>query len=210
MTFKKEHIVIIALAIFYTVGIVGLTMDAYRAQFLELTPFNLLLTLGLLTWGNGDYSKNYFLSFSIVFLIGFWIEVAGVHSGVLFGSYAYGNPLGTKFLDVPLTIGINWFLLAYSTKAIADYFSKNKWLQAFMAALLMVALDVLIEPVAVALDFWQWENAIIPTQNFLMWFVTAFIIQLILQKTAKSINLSVAFSVFIVQVFFFGLLNLLL
>jgi putative membrane protein len=210
MNLKKEHIVLIALVIFYTVGVVGLSLAEYREQFLQLTPFNLLLTFGLLTWGNGDYSNRYILSFVIVFLIGFWVEVAGVHSGALFGTYAYGNPLGVKFLEVPLTIGINWFLLAYSTKAISEYFSKNKWLQPFMAALLMVALDVLIEPVAVALDFWQWENDVIPLQNFVMWFATAYVIQLILQKTAKPINLMVAFGVFIVQVFFFGLLNLLL
>jgi uncharacterized membrane protein len=55
-----------------------------------------------------------------------------------------------------------------------------------MAALLMVALDVLIEPVAVALDFWQWENAVIPIQNFVMWFANGFYYSTNSSKNCKA------------------------
>lgn len=210
MSLKKEHIASLALLIFYTVGIVGLLLEEYRELFLSLTPFNLLLTLGLFSWANQDFSKRFGLSFLVVFLIGFGVEVVGVATGSLFGSYYYGDSLGIKFLDVPLIIGVNWFLLAYSTKGISDKLSENIFVKSLIASALMVGLDVLIEPVAIQLDFWHWENDIIPLQNFVMWFVTAFVIQLILNKLANRINIFIAISVYIVQVLFFGLLNLML
>ena len=77
--------------------------------------------------------------------------------------------------------------------------------------MLMVGLDFLIEPVAISLDFWSWEYDIIPLQNYIGWFVIAFILQLIflnvLDKAEKNI---VAVSLFGWQIMFFGVLNLFL
>jgi putative membrane protein len=38
----------------------------------------------------------------------------GVHTGILFGNYKYGNALGLKLNDVPILIGINWFIVVYA------------------------------------------------------------------------------------------------
>ena len=81
-------------------------------NFLSLTPFNPLLTLGIFLWANRDLSKSLILSFIISFLIVFGVEVTGVHIGKLFGYYQYRTALSLKLFEVPLIIGINWFLLA--------------------------------------------------------------------------------------------------
>lgn len=210
MAISRHTILIVLLVIFYTVGIAGLTWDDYQALFLGLTPLNLLLTLGLLKWADRDYGKRAVLAFVIVFLIGFWVEVAGVHTGVLFGEYNYGAPLGWKWLDVPLLIGVNWFLLGYGAAATAAYLVKNQWLKITLAAALMVALDVLIEPVAVQLDFWQWAGGNIPLKNYLMWFVTAWIVQLAFNLVGNRIDRKAGLYVFLIQVYFFALLNALI
>ncbi len=210
MSLNKNYIAIALLAIFYLVGIFGLSNPQWQPLFLSLTPFNLLLTLGVFFWANESLNKNLILSFIITFIIGYGVEVAGVHTGVLFGIYHYGSALGIKLLDVPLLIGVNWFLLAISSRGIVEKISKNRYVQIVLAPLLMVFLDILIEPVAIQLDFWSWENNVIPLQNFAMWFITAIVIQYILNKLKPTLNIVICLGVYITQLVFFGILNLIL
>lgn len=210
MSLNKNYIAIALLAIFYLVGIFGLSNPDWQSLFLSLTPFNLLITLGVFFWANEWLNKNLILSFIITFIIGYGVEVAGVHSGVLFGIYHYGSALGIKLLDVPLLIGVNWFLLAIASRGIVEKISTNSYVQIILSALMMVFLDMLIEPVAIQLDFWSWENNVIPLQNFAMWFITAIVIQYILYKLKPTLNTVICLGVFITQLVFFGILNLIL
>jgi putative membrane protein len=192
------------LFIFYTVGIVGLSIPQARELLLQLTPFNLLLTLGLLLWMiRQNPLKQWLSALLIVFLIGFTVEVAGVHTGILFGEYRYGTPLGLKLWDVPLMIGVNWFLLAYASAGIAAYFTNNTWVRVIVASVLMVALDLAIEPVAIELDFWQWAGDEIPLQNYLMWFVTALVVQFTIKLTHLPVDKKTGAIVYAIQVYFF-------
>jgi putative membrane protein len=207
---KKIHIASLLLLIFYTVGVFGILMPEVFEDFLSYTPFNLILTTVLLIWANGNFSIKLIVLFASVFLIGFGVEVLGVKSGVLFGSYQYGETLGMKLFEVPLTIGLNWFILAFSTAAIGSSIFKNKLLRALFAASLMTGLDVFIEPVAVQLDFWSWDGGEIPFQNFAMWFIVAFAIQLVVNFLKPKLEPKIAYVVFGVQVVFFLILNLFL
>ncbi len=75
---SKLNIATALLAIFHLVGVVGLSSPALREIFQALTPFNLLLSIGLLFWLHRDFSKQ-FLAFALItYLIGYWIEVADV------------------------------------------------------------------------------------------------------------------------------------
>lgn len=208
MSFKRAHIALIVLSIFYTVGIAGMLLPEYQQDFLALTPLNLLLTLGILIWANRDFSLPFWVTFAIVFCIGFGAEVAGVHTGLLFGNYGYGAPLGPQVFAVPLTIGVNWFILSYASRGISNQLIPNKIAQAAVAALLMTLLDFLIEPVAIYLDFWHWENNVVPIQNYIAWFTIAFAIQLLIGRMKIEINKQVAIIVFAVQLVFFVALNL--
>ena len=75
----------------------------------------------------------------------------------------------------------------------------------------MVGLDFFIEPIAISLDFWSWKYDTIPLQNYLGWFLIAFLLQLIFlsvfNKAEKNI---VAIVLFGWQIIFFGVLNLFL
>ena len=205
MSWTKVNLIIIILFIIHLVGGVALSIDSVKSIFLLLTPFNLALTFGLLIWGNDDFSINFFKIISVLFLIGFFIEVIGVYSGLLFGEYHYGKTLGFQFLGVPLIIGVNWVLLVMSSFAVSSYFFSNSIFKVVLSSIIMVLLDLMIEPVAIRLDFWHWQAEVIPLQNYLMWFLVALLMNWILTFNKFKFNMKLGFGLLISQVLFFTL-----
>ena len=196
--------------LFYFFGLLGMALPEYRDFFLPLTPLNLLLTLVVFYKMNNNFSGKFLILSAIIFLIGFSVEAVGVATGVLFGNYEYGAPLGFKIFETPLMIGVNWLFLALSTYGIVQYFTKKAILLILIPPLLMTGLDVLVEPIAIKLDFWSWENDIIPIQNYVMWFVTSSVIHSVVYFFKPTINAKISFVILIVQVLFFGVLNFVL
>ena len=76
-------------------------------------------------------------------------------------------------------IGVNWFLLAYSTALWAKRWSSIPFFQMIIGATLMVGLDLFIEPLSARLGFWAWENNNIPLENYIAWFMVSFLIHFI-------------------------------
>jgi putative membrane protein len=143
-----------------------------------------------------------------VILAGFLVEVFGVKTGILFGHYQYDRALGWKWFDVPLLIGVNWFILTFSSGMIASLLKINRFSKAVVAATLMVAMDFVLEPVAMDYDFWSWDGNSVPLRNYISWFVISLIFQGLFQGLRlKQIN---RFSIilFIVQLIFFTTLSL--
>ena len=183
ITIKYRKITFIVILLMYFAGTVGLLIPYTQPYFKLAAPLNLWISLILLLLFHQDFNKSFILTAIFIFLAGFFVEVAGVHTGMIFGKYWYGQTLGTKFLDVPLVIGANWLLLVYcSSVSVKVVFSNVKhksfftsiFIQSITASMLMVGLDYLIEPVAISLDFWHWQSGIIPTQNFQTWFLLSF------------------------------------
>lgn len=210
MTLMKQNIIPLILFIFYTVGIVGISIPSLRELTVSLTPMNLLLTAGLFFWGIGRKDFKIFFAAFLAFILGYIVEVAGVATGVLFGEYNYGSPLGWKLFDVPLMIGVNWFLLSFASLGIAGKVFENKILKVIISATLMVLLDVLIEPVAINLDFWTWAEVDVPFQNYVMWFFAALVINTGVLWFVRNIDFKTSLYIFGAQIYFFTLLNLLL
>ncbi len=207
---SKKNIIPILLLAFYTIGIIGLTVPELSSDFLDLTPMNLLLTAFLLIWGLGVYNVRLLLAIGLATTFGYLIEVAGVTSGILFGEYQYGKPLGWKMFDVPLIIGVNWLILSFSSLGLIGRFIANSVIKNIVASLLMVMLDVLIEPVAIQLNFWNWKEIDVPLQNYIMWFFSAFTINAIVTALLKEIEFKTSAFIFGAQVYFFTILNLIL
>jgi putative membrane protein len=198
------------LILFYFFGLLGISFVQYRDFFLPLTPFNLVLTLVVFYKINQDYSNKFLILSFLIFLIGFSVEVIGVTTGVLFGSYAYGNYFGIKIFETPIMIGVNWLFLALSTHGVTQYFTKKALWLILIPSLLMTSLDFLVEPIAMKLDFWNWKNEIIPLQNYLMWFITSIFIHGLIYFFRPKINAKVSFVIIVSQLIFFGVLNLVL
>ena len=194
------------LLLFYFFGTLGISLPEFKHFFLPLTPLNLLLTLFVFYKVNNDFSKRFLILSLIIFLIGYSVEAIGVATGVLFGSYSYGDLFGFKVFETPLLIGVNWLFLSLSTHGVVQNFTKNALSLIVISAMIMTALDFFIEPVAMKLGFWGWENNVIPFQNYLMWFVTSAIIHGIIYLFHPKINAKVSFAIVIAQFIFFGVL----
>ena len=65
----------------------------------------------------------------------------------------------------------------------------NKWLVIIFSSLLMVLIDLYIEPVAPLLDFWEFNENIVPFSNYRDWFMVALIIQFILSFRNAQVNM---------------------
>ena len=192
----------------YFSGLIGISLAESQNLFLPLTPFNLLLTLIVFYKVNKDFSTRFLFLSCLIFLIGFCVEAIGVATGVLFGSYAYGNLFGFKVFETPVIIGVNWLFLALSAYGVVQYFSKKAFYLILFPPLIMTALDFLVEPVAMELGFWHWKNDIIPFQNYLMWFATSLIIHGLIYFFRPKIDSKISFIVLAIQILFFGILNI--
>jgi uncharacterized membrane protein len=199
------------LIIIYIVGICGIAFTNSNQQllFLQLTPLNLIVTIGFTLLFHPSWSKKFILSGLMVLLFGFFVEVIGVKTGWIFGNYWYGTTLGLQLIEVPVLIGVNWFLLVYIISAVFNK-TKNIFLFAGIAAAVMTLLDVFIEPVAIKLDFWQWQNNVIPLQNYIAWYLISFLLFLFFRKVNGAIRNRIAIIVLAIQFLFFAILNLLL
>lgn len=204
----KQVLLIGLLIIFYTVGVVGLSIEEYRSNFLSLSFFNLALSFTLLLMGRNLQSLHLYVFIFFAFAVGVGVELIGVHTGYLFGDYAYGQSLGVKFYDVPIIIGINWGMLVIISASVAQRFQMNKYLQAVVASLFMLLLDVLIEPVAVESDYWTWEGDVIPLFNFVCWFGVALLLQFVYFGLNLAEKNKVATALYCIQFMFFLILNI--
>ncbi len=81
------------------------------------------------------------------------------------------------------------------------------FLYPLVAAILTALYDVSIEPVAIALDYWQWGGGEIPLQNYLAWAIIAFLISLPLYVFRIRFRSPVLLVYFWAQLFFFVVLN---
>lgn len=203
----KTSILIAVLIIFYLVGITGLSLEAHREDFLELTFMNLALSFTILLLGITNHTKRFYAFAFFAFSVGMTVEWIGVHTGLLFGDYFYGENLGFKIVEVPFIIGINWLMLTIISASVVQY-TKFHWLiKSVLAALLMLVLDLLIEPVAITSDYWTW-NGEIPISNFVTWFFIAFVLQWVYFKFKLAEKNKVAVSLYFLQFLFFLTLNL--
>lgn len=210
---------VLLLASVYLAGIWGLnhpSADAWIERwtffksFTHLTPINLFITATLLYVFQPDKNDNFITFMAIVTIGGYLVELLGVHTGAIFGQYQYGDVLGGKWWDVPPLIGINWWILQYSACQITYRWTSSKWIQLLLPALILVMMDILIEPVAMAKGFWMWHDHQVPLQNYVAWFVVSLIFSIAYHQLGAFSYNFMAFPVLMAQILFFGITNLLL
>lgn len=195
------------LVIFYLVGIAGFINPSTRQFFSRLTPLALMLSAGFLIWFHRPkFTLKMGGIFAFIFIFSFLVEAIGVKTGLIFGEYIYGKGLGIKVLETPLMIGLNWLMLVYCTKIIAESIFASKTLSLFFAPLLMVIYDLVLEQAAPLLGMWSWAGGKIPLQNYISWFLLAFLFHLLLQKTRIKFSNQLAAPVFVIQFMFFVIL----
>lgn len=207
---RQEILLISLLAIVYTVGVFVLGLEL-NPDFILLTPANLLFSAGILIASHQTRNRSFFLFMVVAALAGFGVEVLGVNYGFLFGNYVYGPVLGYKLWATPLLIGVNWFMLIYATGVTVNWCFLNAswWVKAGIAAVLMLLLDFLIEPVAIYYNFWQWEGEVIPLSNYTGWYLVSYLLLVCFYVLLGQVINKAGTALLILQFLFFGILNML-
>ncbi|MCD8742547.1 carotenoid biosynthesis protein [Mucilaginibacter roseus] len=206
---KKSSVLIFIIVLFHAVGYVGFALPATRNLFEDIVPFHLLLMLGIIVLSHREVDNRFWSFYLIIYFAGYVAEWIGVHTGALFGYYAYGSTLGVKVLNIPLMIGVNWFLLVYSTGVLMQRAKlKNRWLRIVYGALLMMVLDVLIEPVAIQFDYWHWRFDAIPVYNYVCWFFVSMFMLFVFENFGFKKQSWVGPALLITQLVFFAALNI--
>jgi len=171
--------------------------------FMSKTPLNMLLILGLtiLVFPVDSWKKGLlFLGIGIASIFSEWL---GVNYGLIFGEYEYGKNFGPKIDGVPYLIGVNWAFLTFATAAIATKWLQNFWARIGFGAALMVVLDFFLEESAPRFDFWYWDQGYPPLQNFLGWFVLAFLFHMLFQGMKLKGNSLFSHHLYVSQLIFF-------
>ncbi len=205
---KNSKNISILLILLYGVGLIGFLFKI-SPYFVKLTPLQLIISLFFVLAGHRSWQFKSVLFCVLCAFTGFLIEVIGVATGDIFGNYVYGNTLGIKFYNTPLIIGVNWLLITYCCGVTINELTNEEtgwWVKSFLASVLMVSLDVLIEPTAMKTDMWYWENNIVPMKNYIGWFTVSLFIQVLFQQLIGNTKNKIGYLVFILQFLFFGIL----
>lgn len=203
LTLNKQNISIFIIWLFAISAIIGIYLG-YVSWFIPKTPLNLLLGAGLLFLNLPINSLKKIGVWCVAFSIGMLVEIIGVQTGDIFGNYYYGENLGIKFKGVPYLIGVNWAVLSFITAAISSRLTSKFWFSILLGACFMLGLDFLLEPLAGVFDFWHFEGGIVPIQNYIAWFITAFLLQILIRKTMNFEKPYFSTHLFLSQVIFFG------
>jgi uncharacterized membrane protein len=194
----------ILIVLIYFFGFLGIILPFSRELFLELTDWILLFNAFLVLWFHrGKYSKRTVLVFFSIYILGFFVELIGVNTGVVFGAYHYGEGLGIKLGGTPLLIGTNWLILSYCFASVIETINTGILIKSFLGAFGMLIYDSIMEHSAAFIDMWYWKNEIIPLQNYLAWFILAFAFQLLIRLQKEGFKNPIAATILIGQFGFF-------
>jgi bisanhydrobacterioruberin hydratase len=221
--FSKQQTATAIAILFHAVGLTGILI--FKSDWIiRSTAFNLLLSVALLFWVQEDKNIFFWLFALATMLTGIAVEIIGVNTGLLFGNYAYGDVLGIKWKQVPVIIGVNWFIVIFCsgiaitallkkiTRPINDTAAEpSPVIKAISVvtdgATLAVAFDWLIEPVAIKLGYWKWEGNEVPGYNYVCWFVISLLLMLLFRISPFKKENKFAIHLFLIQGMFFLLLR---
>jgi putative membrane protein len=196
------------LVIMYSVGVIGHNIESLLPLMQILTPFTLLLTGGVVFYNTLKHSDKRIILWCVgTYFVTFLLEVIGVKTGLIFGGYNYGDVLGFKILDTPLIIGLNWMFIILGVVLLVDKFFENVIVSVFFTGFIAVLFDYILEPVAINLGYWNWDNIEVPFQNYVAWFIIAVLAAVFFKLLKIEVRSPIPVQYFFVQLIFFLILN---
>lgn len=195
------------LLLFYAVGVAGMVFEFSRPWFIRLIPFALLLsTFLLIIHHKGTKNMRMAIVVAVLYLAGFFVEVLGVNTGLIFGEYSYGPGLGWKVFNTPLMIGLNWVLLIYTSASVLQSLGWKSPAIVAGGATMMLTYDLVLEEVAPVMDMWTWSAADVPVQNYISWWVIAALMHALVASNRLKFTNRLAMPVILVQFIFFTII----
>ena len=191
-------------------GFFGLLSDQ-KDFFLIMSPLAILITFILLILNYDFKQKGFITALISIITIGFLVEFLGVNYDLFFGSYEYGNNLGYKIGGVPIIMSVNWLVLIFLAGSFTEKIIPNSLLlKVLFGSLLMVFLDIFLEICAPKLDYWKFNEEVVPISNYNSWFIISAICLYIYFKLIKEKEYTLSTNMLVIYFAFFGLLSVFL
>lgn len=202
---EYQKLILVGFIIFYSVGVVIHLMEYFSDYLSFLTPI-FLLSIFLVVTTEENFDKRFFVWLIVAYFFTFISELIGVKTGYIFGNYRYGENLGVKIFDVPIIIGMNWISLILGSIGFVSLLKGSVWMKTVLSGFLMIGFDLILEHIAPKLNYWFWQNDLIPFQNFLAWFFISSILSYLYFSLGLKKRLLFARYNFIIQFVFFVIL----
>jgi uncharacterized membrane protein len=197
------------LAALYVAGIIAFSFPQTSSIARQLIWPILVLTCLVLLGFHKKWTREFTFSVFLIAFTGFLIDVLAVKTGFIFGYFQYGNTLGLKLWETPLSVMAYWVTVVYCSRQIAEMVAKDTFLVSILAGGLMLLLDYFIEPFAISYGLWSWNNGTTPIHNYIGLGVSGILIQYIYCKSVKIPANKLSLVVYLVQLGFFITLFLL-
>ncbi len=201
--YRLRMIAIVALFVLHGVGLWGFSNPQWQTYFRELTPYHLLITAVITLFFHQPWDRRIAIFLVSIGILGWVIEVFGVHSAWVFGAYHYGKVLGWAPAGVPLLIGLNWAILVYAIGMILLTIPFPDWVKAGIGSTTLIAFDMALEKFAVSKGLWIWEADAIPFQNYIGWFIISFLFLLVFFRMRFPVRNPLALPFMLIQAIFF-------
>ena len=174
----RRMLAVVAIA-FFLVGLIFVRFDMGGEVPAVSTAFVVIMALpsyaALWRWLGPVKAMGILLVFSILPLL---VEGLAVATGFPYGSFSYAGTLGEPLFGlVPWTVSFAYLPMLLGAVTLASQLAGTEWRRFIPAtAVLVVAIDLVIDPAAVHAGFWIWDAPGfyygIPAVNFLGWAVT--------------------------------------
>ena len=194
--------------IFYAVGLAGFLIPWTHDLFQKLIPLAVLVNVYLLMVNHEDMRRRDILIFITIFIAGFFIEVLGVNTGFPFGDYRYGKIMGPQIMKTPLIIGFNWLMLTYCAYYLMNFLPVKSYFKPFVGGFFMLAYDFLLEPMALTLGMWNWDQKAVPLTNYISWYIFSCVFISLLAIAGTRIRNGIALHVISLQTGLFAIMLL--
>ena len=207
------YFLLFAGGLWHILGFFGVLMRHLASPLLILLSIIIWLVI-FYEYGRQGFSKSkyLFIIWSLaVILLAILFESVGVGTGLIFGHYQYGQVLQPQLFNVPLAIGFAWLGILLSSLGLFNKIFGNAgpFFTAVGVALFMTLFDVFMEPAAINVGYWSWQDGHVPLLNYTSWFLLGFVFAIAGSRTGLfKIKLpAFVYHAYIAQLLYFGLID---
>jgi len=198
-------------------------MEALASSALGLVVGNAVMALPLAAGLAPVLDRRAALGVGLVAVLGYVVETTGVATGWPYGAFAYMTSLGPSAFGVPVALPLFWLPIVLNGVLLALRYVGpavgGRPATAAAAVAIVVGLDGILDPGAVALGFWAWDDPGryygVPLRNFAGWMLSAGIAVAVLAATldldaleARIAGYSPIFDTLATFLIFWGTVNL--
>lgn len=144
----------------------------------------------------------------IMSLFAVTLETLAIKTGIPYGRFVYGERIGYKLFDtLPWTMPFAYIPLVIGTVTIAQRISTSKFSVIGISTLLLLLVDLVVDPGAVSMKFWHYHGGgffyHVPLSNFIGWIISgalgSFLFYSLVEK--KELPSKLIYSLFFILVF---------